>query len=180
MKIKEIYNDVLNYLKSQVRVGGELEDMLEWFCSEEGLNIDEENSRVIYIEQLTDIFRNNIRMSEHEYGDFTLAQDFQNAYDEIVDEIEDESLYYVDEMEDNEMSEIVAHRLADELENPFFNEWGYNWEPICQAFAAIGFKDMSDVNKVDGATNGQKIVLQFYIQGNDGPLPWAAAEYCVG
>lgn len=179
MNIREILGNVKEYLQNEVRIDGELKDMLEWFCEENGHDIKKKESRFIYIDHLANNFYHNIRMSEHEYGDFTLAQDYQNAYDDIASEVEEDSLYYADEIDEREMNEAIAHRIADELNNPFANEWDYEWVPICQALDAIGLKEFSDISKISDATNGQKLVIAYYILGNDGPLPWAAAEYCI-
>ena len=182
MTINQILGETKRFFQEEVRQGGELEDMFEWFCSEEGYDMDEEDSRFIYIDRLMNNLFGNLRMVQHGRGEYSLAQEFQDEYESIVEDVEDDYVMYADdydEIDESEYVEAVAHRLAETLRNPFADTYDYEWYPICQALEAIGISDERGLKKIEGASNGQRLVFAFYALGNDGPLPWAWANYCI-
>ena len=108
--------------------------------------------------------------------------DIESIDESIVEDVEDDYVMYADdydEIDESEYVEAVAHRLAETLRNPFADTYDYEWYPICQALEAIGISDERGLKKIEGASNGQRLVFAFYALGNDGPLPWAWANYCI-
>ena len=179
MTLEEISSYLVEYFEQEVCKGGELEDMLEWFCDEEGYDVNDEESIRTYIERLMDNFKDNLTMVPQWNGSYTLAQSLQDEYDEAVEDLEYDMIDF-NEVNEDDYTDALGQILSEKLDNPWANTWGYEWEPICHAFNAIGLTDEKSLAKISGATNGQMLVLAFYILGTDGALPWAWATYCVG
>lgn len=180
MTLKQISANILKYFKQEIRKGGELEEMFEWFCEEEGYDKDDKKSKVAYVERLMSNFSANMTMIPVWNGNYSLAQELQDEYDSAVEGLEDYTFDTDEEMDEQDYYDSLADVLSDNLDNPWMNTYNYEWEPITMALDAIGFKDETSLNKIKGATNGQMLVMAFYILGTDGSLPWAWVSYCVG
>jgi hypothetical protein len=179
MTLSEICSNILDYFRQEIRKGGELEEMFEWFCDEEGHDINDKRSKVTYIERLMSNFRDNMTMIPQWNGSYSLAQEIQDEYDMAVESLEEYSVDIEEDIDEQDYCDTLANVLSDRLDNPWQNTYNYEWEPITMALDAIGFKNETSLNKIEGATNGQMFVMAYYILGTDGTLPLAWASYCV-
>ena len=162
IKLQKIIKDVRWFLNAQVDLGKMESENYKWYCEENLLNPKHRPSRQKYVEELMGEFTETLRH---------ISADFNNEYSDIIDEVED----YDDEWE---YLEYIAKNLSHRLANPFNDTWTYMWEPIVDAMREIGLSDTGVLKDVD-ASVGEKLVLAFYIQGNDGPLPWAYIHDCI-
>lgn len=99
------------------------------------------------------------------------AEELEDAWDEIREDVEETSAEYGD-IGENE--QFIAKRIAREYACPWANDDEFIWGSIVDALDAIGFDDKS-LRDFQG-TVGQRLILAFYINGNDGQLPWYLAE----
>ena len=154
--LKELVREIYAYLVREIKPGRELEENFEWYCEEYNLNPNHKPSRQQYAKFIMEAFVENMK---------GIAKDFQYDFEETKDDI-------ISYDEDDDINEFIAKELSETLDNPFFNTYNYEWEPIVMALDNIGIQETSALHNIR-ANVGQKILLAFYIQGNDGPLSWA-------
>lgn len=179
MTTKQLFKNVEDYIRREIRNGGELEDMYEWFCDEEGRDKNKRTLEYYFKRLMTNFYENLVAPIAGSNNSVSLADQYQDECDDAHDDMEDFLLDTEDEPNEQEYAENLAQMLSDRLENPFKNIYGYEWEPISYALNAMGLTDERGLRKIEGASAGQMLVLAYYIQGTDGELPWAWILNCV-
>lgn len=179
MTIRQIFKQVEDFIRREIREGGELEDMYDWFCDEEGREKNKRTMEYYFKSLMTNFYENLVAPVTGSNTSYSLAEMLQDECDAVHEDMEDQTLYNEEELDEYEYAESLAHTLADRLENPFKNIYNYEWEPISIALNAIGLEDERGLGKIEGATAGQMLVLAYYIQGTDGKLPWAWVLGCI-
>ena len=161
INMKKILMDIKKYLHDEVKINGLERENYEWYCDENALNPKHKPNRMEYIKELLKEFRDNL---------IGLSEEYNNLYSDIIEDVED----YDDEWE---YQEYIAKELCHRISNPFANTYNYMWEPISDALVEMGY-DVDIFGELN-ATVGQKLVLAFYLQGNDAPLSWSDASACI-
>lgn len=135
------------------------------------LNTPFEETKNNYIADVLDDFASRM-VSDGDWNSVSSdAEELEDAWDEIREEVEEISAEYGD-IGENE--KFIAKRIAREYSCPWANDYEFIWGPIVVALDAIGFEE-KQLRDFQG-TVGQRLILAFYINGNDGQIPWYYAE----
>lgn len=135
------------------------------------LNTPFEETKNNYIADVLDDFASRM-VSDGDWNSVSSdAEELEDAWDEIREEVEEISAEYGD-IGENE--KFIAKRIAREYSCPWADDYEFIWAPIVVALDAIGFEE-KELRDFQG-TVGQRLVLAFYINGNDGQIPWYYAE----
>lgn len=166
MRIREVISNVKNWIKGKLIHDTILDEYFEWWCDDKGFIDGDENELYEYIDELTEELYGMFKINEgYNPNGSSLAEGFQVDFDEMMDEPMGYSLRDWDDEDKFDFSKNLAHSL----DNPFANTYDYMWVPICEAVEELLGNDASKLEEIDG-TVGQKIMLGFLMQGNDGGL----------
>ena len=59
-------------------------------------------------------------------GNYSLAQSFQDEYDEAVEDLEYQTIDF-NEVDEDDYTDALGQILSEKLDNPWANTWGYEW-----------------------------------------------------
>lgn len=185
MTLEELYKEIKRYVEEEVFRGGELEDMYNLWLSEMGYRKKDGDYQEFYAKKVIENFRKNLMVTESGQNPYSLSQEIQDVYDAAVEDAEDyaSEVKFDDELndfDDEAWREVVAELISEELKNPFENLNDYVWQPISYALDSIGMHNERALVKIEGATNGQLILLAYYINGTREELPWNLLMCCIG
>lgn len=169
MTLKEIIGKAKQWMESELINGTDLEDYFDSWCSENGYDSADEDNVHDYVEEVLDYFYSLFNMKFNPSTGTPLALGFQYDAEEVMDEFHGG---------DEEDREAMSQMIARKLDNPFFHEWDWYWAPVCHAVAATFGKNPGNLGEVE-CELGQKLVLAFCMQGNDGGLAWAYVYYSI-
>jgi hypothetical protein len=166
MRIREVISNVKNWIKGKLIHDTILDEYFEEWCEDRGFLSDDEDELYEYIDELTEELYGMFKINEgyNPNGSF-LAEGFQVDFDDMMDEV----MEYAEGDWDDEDKFGFSKNLAHSLDNPFANTDGYMWIPICEAVETLLGNDARKLAGIEG-TVGQKIMLGFLMQGNDGGL----------
>ena len=166
MIINEVIGNVKNWIKGKLINDTILDEYFEWWCDDRGFLDGDEDELYEYIDELTEELYGMFKLNEgYNPNGSSLAEGYQVDFEEMMDEV----MEYAEGDWDDEDKFGFSKTLAHSLDNPFANTDGYRWIPICEAVETLLGNDARKLEGIEG-TVGQKIMLGFLMQGNDGGL----------
>ena len=167
MTINEVIGNIKSWIKGKLVNDTILDEYFGWWCDEEkNYSYGDEDELYEYIDELTENLYEMFKINNgYNPNGSSLAEGFQVDFDEMMDE---PMGYSVEDWDDDDKFDF-SKNLSRSLDNPFANTDGYMWIPICEAVEALLGNDASILGEIE-ETVGQKIMLGFLMQGNDGGL----------
>ena len=166
MTIREVIGNVKSWIKGKLIHDTILDEYFEWWCDDRGFIDGDEDELYEYIDELIEELYGMFKLNDgYNPNGSSLAEGFQVDFDEMMES----SMEYSEGDWDDEDKFGFSKNLAHSLDNPFANTDGYMCMPICEAVEALLGNDARKLEEIEG-TVGQKIVLGFLMQGNDGGL----------
>lgn len=167
MRIKEVIGNVKSWIKGKLINDTILDEYFEWWCDEEkDYTYGDEDELYEYIDELIENINGMFKLNDgYNPNGSSLAEGFQVDFDEMMEE----AMEYAEGDWDDEDKFGFSKNFAHSLDNPFVNTDGYMWIPISEAVEELLGNDARKLEGIEG-TVGQKIMLGFLMQGNDGVL----------
>lgn len=156
--------------------------MYNSWCSEMGYGKKNGDLREFYAKKVVENFHRNLMVTQSGQNSYSLSQELQDVYDEAVEYVDDYATQanLSSDFDDDAWVEAVVESISEELKHPFENVSDYIWQPITYALDSLGLQDGNDLSKIEGATNGQHILIAYYVLGTREELPWGWLMRCVG
>lgn len=164
--LNTIIDDAVAWLKDTLLHGNRLDKWFNEYCD---ANNEPEGDR----EQLIKYINGLTRITKWCFGKTYSVNDISSRFDKLVSSCS-EGL----DISDIDDRRLVAKRVAEKIINPFKNWDDCEWLPISKSICVTYQTDTKWVEKVD-ATIGQKLVLMFFIKGNNTEINWQDIYYAL-